>query len=134
MAAATLASRTDLDLERTVGRWLAEACQTGIADSYAGKRRWVRYTWQVPVMVTVVAPGPGRAPQFATSRNLSRGGIGLRCRERIGPMSLVRVTRDETDESVYGRVRHCTGTFGGFLIGIEFEAGPEVGQTLRKSA
>ena len=137
MMAAALESRSDSDFEGTVSRWLDEARATGRADAYAGKRRWVRYTWKVPVTVDVATGGTGQASQPAYSRDLSRGGLGLKCRQRIETASLVRVTRDQTNETMYGRVRHCTGTFGGFIVGIEFEASPQARQArqaLRKSA
>lgn len=132
--AAALESRANSDFDGTVSRWLEEARATGRADAYAGKRRWVRYTWKVPVTVEVVTGGTGETSQAAYSRDLSRGGLGFKCRQRIETASLVCVTRDQTNETIYGRVRHCTGTFGGFIVGIEFEAGPQGGQALRKSA
>lgn len=134
MTAATAQSRTNWNQDDTISQWLDEAHQTGQSDSYAGKRRTVRYTLEAPVLVEIIDAGPRTAPQYGYCRDISRGGMGVKCRQRIATMSRVRVTREDTDEAVYGRIRHCTATLNGFIIGIEFEAGPQESAALRKSA
>ncbi len=134
MTAATAESRTDWNQDDTAGQWLDEAQETGRADSYAGKRCAVRYTLEVPVLVEVIGEGSRTAPQYGYSRDVSRGGMGVKCRQRIATMSRVRVTREDTNEALYGRIRHCTTTLNGFIIGIEFEAGPQECNALRRSA
>ena len=134
MTAATAESRSDRNQDDTVSQWLDEAHQTGRADSYAGKRRTVRYTLEAPVLVKVIGAGSRTAPQYGYTRDISRGGMGVKCRQRIATMSRVRVTREDTNQTVYGLIRHCTATLNGFIIGIEFEAAPQECNALRKSA
>jgi hypothetical protein len=134
MTAATAESRTDGNQDDIVAQWLDEGRHTGRADTYAGKRRSVRYTLQAPVLVEVIGAGPGTAPQYGYSRDVSRGGMSVKCRQRIATMSRVRVTREDTNQAVCGRIRHCTTTLNGFIIGIEFEAGPQECDAVRKSA
>ncbi|HUU81988.1 MAG TPA: PilZ domain-containing protein [Phycisphaerae bacterium] len=131
---AALANRPEVELENTVDCWLEEARETGRADAYAGKRRWVRYTWQVPVTVKVLHAADTHPPQYAYTRDISRGGLGLKCRQPIEHLSLVRIMRDDTGETITGRVRYCTKTITGFVIGIEFEAEPVSPDALRLSA
>lgn len=123
------------DQSDTIDRWLDDARETGTADAYAGKRRWVRYQWEAPVTVSVIGGKRGQPPQYAYTRDISRGGIGFKCRQKVAPMSMIRVMRDDTGETLCGRVRHCTSTVNGYLIGLEFEADPQAStEPLRRSA
>lgn len=106
--------------ERTVRNWLADAASTGNKDVYAGKRKFARYTWIVPVVVEVLSGPSCDATVYATARDISSGGLGLKVRQRLQPGASVRVTLDEGEEFVIGRVRHCSEALGGFLVGIEF--------------
>ena len=128
------ANRTDT---QTVQYWLLSAQATGQRDTYPGKRRRPRFTWHVPITLEVLdASVLGRSVRAhcAMSRDISDGGMGLRCRQPVPVMALVCITLDETQETVYGRVRHCTGSLGGFLVGVEFVFGGASAAARRRSA
>jgi hypothetical protein len=125
-----------VDQKAVIADWLGQARKEGQEDTFAGKRRWPRVTWQVPVVLEINT-GRGRTQTcYATSRDVSEGGLGLRTRQRVPVMALVRVTAGDDDRSVLGRVAHCTDTLGGFLVGIEFMAEPQalLAAPQRKSA
>ena len=106
--------------ERTVRTWLANASRTGAKDVYAGKRKFVRYTWLTSAKVEVRSGVSCDTTVYASTRDISAGGLGLKVRQRLQPGAIVRVTLDEGGESVTGRVRHCSEALGGFYVGIEF--------------
>jgi c-di-GMP-binding flagellar brake protein YcgR len=117
----------------TAKRWLASAKRTGQGDTYAGKRRHARYTWVNPVTIEVMEGQHAGRAYYATTRDISAGGIGTRCRHRLDVMTLVCVI-DEDGEAVFGRVRHCGEVLGAFLIGVEFADIPIPACLTRKSA
>ncbi len=117
---------TQLMMQRRTGsngqasrKWLTDAHRMGQKDTYAGKRRQTRYTWNTAVTVEFVDDAD-ETPLFATTRDISIGGLGIRTRRRIDVNTLVRISTDATNESVRGRVRHCSESLGGFFVGIEF--------------
>lgn len=124
-------SRTDVDI---LTEWLASARRTGVEDSYRGKRAHPRVTWPAPITVEVLNTTGAAAPAYAYACNISEGGMGLRCRQPVEVFTRVRVTLDETGESLCGQVRHCTTTATGFVIGIQFELDTDDTAKLRKSA
>ncbi|MCP4590944.1 MAG: PilZ domain-containing protein [bacterium] len=126
------AARTD-ELE-TVQGWLDEARQTGQGDTYAGKRRYPRYTWTVPVVIEVLDGELAGESDYASSRDISEGGLGIRLRRRIPDRSMVRVTTDEYGPGIHARVMHCTETLGGFILGLEFAPAPQCDAVMRQSA
>ncbi len=100
--------------------WVADAELDGVADVYSGKRRWPRVKWQVPVMIEALPSGERQSSMFVTSRDISEGGIGVWCNQAIEPGTMIRLFVDDGEEHVEGRVRQCTETVGGFIIGVEF--------------
>lgn len=103
-----------------VDTWLSEARKTGQGDNYAGKRRHPRYEWQVPAVIEVDPDLPSRRLLYATTRDISESGLGLRCRTRLPQFTNVRLYVNDGEEPVTAVVRHSTGTLGGFLVGVEF--------------
>ena len=125
------------DCESVIGAWIEQARTDGRKDDYAGKRQFPRVTWQVPVTLEVDPDGGRPTTVFGKSRDVSLGGIGVQVRQRIATMSLVRITVDSDGTSVTGRVMHCTGGLGGYIVGIEFlreAARMPAPQARRKSA
>jgi hypothetical protein len=123
--------RADQDV---LADWLASARETGVEDHYLGKRSYPRVTWCEPITVEALDGREATDSFFAYANDISAGGMGIRCRERVEVFSHIRVTLDETRESLCGQVRHCTPTPTGFLIGIEFELGADEPAAMRKSA
>jgi hypothetical protein len=125
------------DCESVIGVWIEQARVDGREDDYAGKRQHPRVTRQVPVTLEVDPDGRRPATVYGQSRDVSLGGIGVHVRQRIAAMSVVRITVDSDGTSVTGRVMHCTGGLGGYIVGIEFvreAAHMPAAQALRKTA
>ncbi len=100
--------------------WLAEASKIGRGDNYAGKRRHPRFKWQVPAVIEIDPDSPHRRLVYATTRDISESGIGVKCRDRLPQFTNVRVYVNDGEEYVSAVVRHSTGTLGGFIVGTEF--------------
>ena len=124
-------ARTDLEILET---WLTAAREEGLADTYAGKRAHPRMIWVVPATLEILDPDRPAAPAYIYTSDISRGGMGLRCRQPVELFAQVRITLDETGESLCGQVRHCTPIPTGFIVGIEFELQDGETLMLRKSA
>ncbi len=123
--------RTDQDI---LADWLARAGEDGVEDLYRGKRAHPRVTWQAPVSIEFPDSSESAGAAFAYASDVSQGGMSVRCRQEAEVFSRMCVTLDETGESLYGKVRHCTRTTTGFVIGIEFQLGSAEQVALRKSA
>ena len=101
-------------------KWLSEARRTGVADSYTGKRREPRCSWDVQVTIDVLGDREPGESYYANSRDISARGMGLRCRRPVPTHALVRITIDETGESAVARVAQCTRGICDYHIGVEF--------------
>lgn len=106
--------------QRIIQRWLTDARRNGKKDVYTGKRRHPRFSWTVNVAVEIMDGGSALRPLFATTRDVSVGGVGLKVRQRIAAGTLVRIVRSDIDEHVYAKVQYCGEALGGFLVGVEF--------------
>lgn len=121
--------------EGTVVReWLAQARLVGEEDVFAGKRRHPRVTWTVPVTLAVLDGPEAGTRQYAHTKDISEGGLGLRARRPIPLGSTVWVGPDDSAMGVHARVMHCTETVGGFVIGISLHPPQTAAQELRRSA
>ncbi len=118
------------DGAKVVNRWLTQAQCTGREDTYTGKRRFPRFTWREHFTVVVLDEGPDRVECFATTRDISAGGVGLKIRHRIAATAVVRLVHEETGETVHGRVRFCNEALGAFFVGVEFIQAPPACPTL----
>ncbi|RJP38594.1 MAG: PilZ domain-containing protein [Phycisphaerales bacterium] len=110
----------ETDAAAIIRGWVADAELDGASDVYSGKRRWPRIKWQVPVMIETLTTGQRQTSLFVTSRDISEGGIGVWCNQPVEPGTMIRLFVDDGEEHVEGRVRQCTETVGGFIIGVEF--------------
>ena len=106
----------------TSAKWFAEAQQTGESDNYAGKRSQPRCTWDVQVTIEILENGQPSETYYANTRDISVGGMGMRCRKAVPDHAQVRITIDETGESVQARVTQCTQGICDYHIGVEFVA------------
>ena len=73
------------------------------------------------VGLEVVDSASGKVLFHGRTRNISEDGIGVHCRQKVAFSTNVRLYRDDREdpeEHVEGEVIHCTGTVGGFKIGI----------------
>ena len=104
----------------TIEAWLAEAKLTGHIDGYLGRRRWVRYSWHVPLEIDTKDRFNRPVILLATGRDISTGGLGVHCRTKLPAMSIVSVRRFNQESAVQVRVMHCTQTVNGYRIGMEF--------------
>lgn len=94
--------------------WLEEAKFFGQKDPHAVRRADPRYTWTRPMELMVDG-----TIHYVYTRDVSRDGVGLTCRERLDDESRVQLRRDSNDPWVPARVVHCTQTVGAFKIGID---------------
>ena len=106
--------------ETLVRSWLGDAEIDGETDAYTGKRQWPRFKWHAPVTIEVPATGTRRESLYASARDISEGGIGVWCSHAMEANTAVRLYVDDASEYVQGRVRQCTTTVGGFIIGVQF--------------
>ncbi|MFQ5490043.1 MAG: PilZ domain-containing protein [Phycisphaerae bacterium] len=118
----------------TLKSWLAGARESGEEDRYAGKRSTPRIVWNESVIVEVVGKRTDGPRIYGFTRDVSAGGIGLRCRERLEPGKPVRITLEATGETLCGRIRYCSEVLGAFLVGVEFELRTDQQATLRRTA
>ena len=118
----------------TVEQWLAEARLEGREDTYAGKRRYPRVTWHVPVILDGLDGERAGECYYATTKDLSAGGMGFRCRQPVPVRSLVRVMSEIDGQSVYAKVMHCTETVGACFIGVEFQPQEQIDRATRECA
>jgi len=107
--------------DAVVRQWLAEAHVLGEESEYAGKRRHPRVAWQMPITVDILDGASAGESYYATSKDISEGGMGFRCRRAVPVWSCVRVTCDDDGQYVHGQVMHCTETVGGFIVGMQFQ-------------
>lgn len=101
-------------------KWLDEAQRTGEKDNYSGKRRQPRCSWDAQVTIDVLQDDETTESFYANTLNISAGGIGMRCRKPVPTHALVRITVDESGESVLARVAQCTQGICDYHIGVEF--------------
>ena len=104
----------------TIETWLREAERIGQIDGYMGRRRWVRYSWHVPLEIDTKDRFNRPVILLATGRDISTGGLGVHCRTKLPAMSVVSVRRFDQKSAVQVRVMHCTQTVNGYRIGMEF--------------
>lgn len=114
--------RTQRDPLDIIRSWVDDAASDGDPDIYTGRRRWKRVRWQVPVTIEARPSGPRLACQFVTSRDVSEAGIGFWCSQELELGTPVRLAVDDGSEFVEGRVKQCTESIGGFIIGVQFAA------------
>jgi len=120
MSASTQSSE-QTDPVAVIQSWVDDASVDGDMDAYAGKRRWARVRWQVPVTIETRPAGTQQKCHYVTSRDVSAGGFGVWCNQPIEPGTKVRLSVHDGSESVDAQVKQCTETVGGFIIGVEFQ-------------
>ena len=103
-----------------VQSWVDDAVSDGETDAYTGKRRWPRVKWQVPVTIEARTGGAKQECRYATSRDVSPGGIGVWCSQPVTDGTIVRLSVADGEEYVDARVQQCTETVGGYIVGLEF--------------
>jgi hypothetical protein len=130
MSTSTLTQVGDREL---VNAWLTQGRATGQADPYAGKRRHPRTTWHVNLQIRV--PDQRRRGQwhYAVACDVSEGGIGFFCRQRIEPCTRIHVYVENELVGVPAVVMHCSSALGGYQIGAEYRFEP-AGQAIPRLA
>jgi hypothetical protein len=102
-------------------RWLRQAREAGESDSYTGKRRQARLTWQAQLEVKVASAGGGTETHIATACDISTEGIGLLCRQKLELFSKIEITPPGEAVGPLAVVRQCTPTLNAYLVGAAFE-------------
>ncbi|MFQ5590648.1 MAG: ATP-binding protein [Phycisphaerae bacterium] len=95
----------------------------GDRDTYAGKRRWVRYTLGMQIDVTTDPTVDGETWSVIT-HNVSGGGIGFWSKRELEVGSEVYIldhAAGTTPTWLPARVAHCTVGLRGYLIGASFD-------------
>ncbi|UCG32983.1 MAG: hybrid sensor histidine kinase/response regulator [Phycisphaerales bacterium] len=105
-----------------ISRLIAFARQHGEADTYLGKRKWVRYSLGMPLEVTTDPDNPSAAWRVIM-HNISGGGFGLWSKQSVAPRSTIYVRehgQDHAAEWLPAFVRNCIVGIRGYLIGAAF--------------
>ncbi len=116
-------AQTNTDELRTINDWVEDAqAQGGPIDLYSGKRREPRRIWDAMLDVHVLTGATEGSFHYATARDISGGGMGIQCRQKLEPGTWVGMYVSGCDQGATAIVRHCTETIGGYVIGLEFVA------------
>ena len=104
----------------TLTRWLELAKFCGQEDPYLGKRQSVRFKWRAYVQVEVQHLDGSVEYLYATTKDVSEGGLGLVFRRPVPPRAKIRVQLDDENQFgiVSGTVMHCTQTVGSYFVGM----------------
>lgn len=103
-----------------VSAWVTEAELTGRTDSYLGKRKYPRFTWNAIVLMRVRSGKLAGKVIRARSQNVSMGGMGIRLRSTLQAGTSVEIMVEGRPFGVTGTVAHCTKTLNGNLVGVTF--------------
>ncbi len=107
----------------TIQRWLNEARQGGDRNGYLGHRRHPRFGWDAPITLELMDGKEVIETFYGTARDMSVGGMGLRCRREMASGTEVRITLDRTGDSVRATVRYCAESVTNFNVGVAFKSG-----------
>ncbi|UCG16121.1 MAG: response regulator [Phycisphaerales bacterium] len=105
-----------------ISRLVAAAREHGEADSYEGRRRWVRYAIGMKLEVTREPDKPW-ASWSVVAHNISGGGIGFWSKHKLAVgsgLSLRKWTEDKSAMWLPAHVTHCAAGIHGYLIGAAF--------------
>jgi hypothetical protein len=102
--------------------WVGEAELTGHADSYLGKRRWPRFTWDAIMLVRIRDGKLEGKILRVRARNVSLGGVGVVTRTPLPAGTSVEVMVEGRPGGLRGEVVHCTTCIQGHLVGISLPA------------
>lgn len=105
--------------DATWKRWLEDAKQSGVGDTFGSKRQHQRFTWQAHFDLTVTRPDGSTEEYMTSARDISESGLMLFCRESINPSYKAQVALAGETEAVGVVIRHCTHTIGGYLLGVD---------------
>ena len=100
--------------------WLEEAAENADPDTHTRQHRDPRTAWNAPLEIHVRSRGGLTETYCATSCDISKGGIGFRCRQPIPVFSEVRVCRAGRMIGVPAMTMSCTESLTGHIIGAEF--------------
>lgn len=101
-------------------QWLEEAHVTGTTDTYSRKYRDPRTTWNVPLEIHICPDGHRAETIYATSFDISEGGVGFRSRKPIPPFTSVVICRAGEMTGAPAVTLSSTPCLQGHLIGAEF--------------
>ena len=100
-------------------RWLDEAKESGVGDSFGSRRQCPRFTWQASFDLTVTLPDGSTEEYMTSARDISETGLRLFCREAISTSCRAEVSLAGETEAVRVVIKHCTHTLGGYLLGVD---------------
>ena len=101
--------------------WLRQARDAGESDSYTGKRRETRLTWQAQLEVRAASAGGGTETHIASACDISTEGIGFLCRRKFELYSKIEITAPGEAVGLLAVVKQCTRTVNAYLVGAVFE-------------
>jgi PilZ domain-containing protein len=110
-----------VNTQSIIQKWLTEARCNGQKASYNAMRNAPRFQWIEHVTVELLGDDSDGRTVYATTRDVSVAGVGLRLRQSFDLGAKIRVTRDGTDESLVGTVCHCEESLGVYQVGVEFD-------------
>ena len=109
--------------EEAVSELLSEREEINAVCNERARRKHPR--WPFPGTVELWIPGDSGPEEhtLATSVNLSRHGMGVRCDQELQPGIKLDIAVHEPEASFHGQavIRHCTPLPGGqYIIGVQF--------------
>lgn len=113
-------SSTNDDTARLTGEWLAEAVAVAESDEYTRKGRAPRTEWNVSLDVHVCPDGVSAEIIYASSRDISEGGIAFRSRKALPAYTSIRICRAGEEAGASARVMTSDSSVGGFIVAAQF--------------
>lgn len=99
-----------------VQEWVDAAEGSARPDDYLGKRSTPRHApWHEPLELRI-----GTEVVNAKGRDISIEGVGFTCRRRVSRDELIELRHTDDAFWLPIRIRHCTGTIGGYKVGASF--------------
>lgn len=119
----TQSMTTAIGDELEVKRLMRIAGESGIPDSYSGKRTAPRVNTGLRLELTTDLSQTGSF-RTISMHNLSESGLAFWSKQRFNRNATVYIREFSEDQPrpwLQGHVTHCTNGIRGFLIGVEFD-------------
>lgn len=111
------------DHARVIQQWLDLARSTGQRLPSIGHAQ-PRFTWDARVTIAMVRDDRSTESHYATARDMSAGDLAIRCRRAIAVGTTLRITLDDTGDSVSGIVQSCVQEISTFAVVVVFAKPP----------
>ncbi len=100
------------------------AAQSAPEQDFEGDERRQSERWPFPGTVEIrIANGQAQEPSFATCRDVSSGGMGMKCDCHFETDTPLEISVHLPEASFYGKaiVRYCAEAGPHYILGVEFD-------------